>query len=45
MAIAKQLKALIKAHIDGNDSHFYSVAMQIAAHEAKIGHGKIPQEL
>ncbi len=45
MAIAKQLKALIKAHIDGNDPHFYSVAMQIAAHEAKIGHGKIAQEL
>lgn len=45
MAIAKQLKALIKAHIDGNDSHFYSVAMQIAAHKAKIGHGKIAQEL
>ncbi len=45
MAIAKQLKALIKAHIDENDSHFYSVAMQIAAHEAKIGHGKIAQEL
>jgi SpoVK/Ycf46/Vps4 family AAA+-type ATPase len=39
------LKALIKAYIDENDSHFYSVAMQIAAHEAKIGHGKIAQEL
>lgn len=45
MASVKHLKALIKSHIDGNDSHFYSVAMQIAAHEAKIGHGKIAQEL
>ncbi len=45
MASGNQLKALIKSHIDGNDSHFYSVAMQIAAHEAKIGHGKIAQEL
>ncbi len=45
MARAEQLKALIKSHIDGNDSHFYSVAMQVAAHEAKRGHGKLAQEL
>lgn len=45
MARANQLKALIKAYIDGDDSHFFSVAMQIAAHKAKLGHGKIAQEL
>ena len=45
MATVEQLKALIKSHIDGEDSHFYSVAMQVAAHEAKLGHGKIAQEL
>lgn len=45
MAIADQLKALIKSHIDGDDSHFYAVAMQVAAHEAKLGHGKLAQEL
>lgn len=45
MATVEQLKALVKSHIDGEDSHFYSVAMQVAAHEAKLGHGKIAQEL
>ncbi len=45
MAIADQLKALIKSHMDGDDSHFYAVAMQVAAHEAKRGHGKLAKEL
>jgi AAA+ superfamily predicted ATPase len=45
MASAEQLKALLKSHIDGDDGHFYSVAMQVAAHEAKLGHGKLAEEL
>ncbi len=45
MASAEQLKALLKSHIDGDDTHFFSVAMQIAAHEAKLGHGKLAEEL
>jgi SpoVK/Ycf46/Vps4 family AAA+-type ATPase len=45
MASAEQLKALLKSHIDGDDSHFFAVAMQVAAHEAKLGHGKIAHEL
>lgn len=45
MASAEQLKALLKSHIDGDDAHFYSVAMQVAAHEAKVGHGKLGEEL
>lgn len=45
MAIANQLKALLKSHADGDDERFYSVAMQLAAHEAKIGHGKLAEEL
>jgi SpoVK/Ycf46/Vps4 family AAA+-type ATPase len=45
MASAEQLKALLKAHIDGDDSHFLAVAMQVAAHEAKLGHGKLAEEL
>ena len=45
MASAEQLKALLKSHIDGDDGHFYAVAMQMAAHEAKRGHGKLAQEL
>ena len=45
MASAEQIKALLKSHINGDDSHFFSVAMQVAAHEAKLGHGKLAEEL
>jgi SpoVK/Ycf46/Vps4 family AAA+-type ATPase len=45
MASAEQLKALLKSHMDGDDAHFYAVAMQVAAHEAKLGHAKIAHEL
>lgn len=45
MASAEQLKALLRSHIDGDDSQFYSVAMQLAAHEAKLGHGKLAEDL
>jgi SpoVK/Ycf46/Vps4 family AAA+-type ATPase len=45
MASAEQLKALVKSHIDQDDRHFFSVAMQVAAREAKVGHGKLAQEL
>ncbi len=45
MASSEQLKALIKSHISRDDGQFYSVAMQVAAHEAKLGHGKLAEEL
>lgn len=45
MASADQLKALFKSHLDGDDQRFYSVAMQVAAHEAKLGHGRLAEEL
>jgi SpoVK/Ycf46/Vps4 family AAA+-type ATPase len=45
MAIAEQLKALVKSYISGDDSQFFAVAMQVAAHEARLGHGKLAQEL
>lgn len=45
MANAEQLKALVKSHIERDDQHFYSVAMQVAAREAKVGHGKLAGEL
>ncbi|RJQ77320.1 MAG: ATP-binding protein [Desulfobacteraceae bacterium] len=45
MASAEQLKALIKSHLEGDDQRFFSVAMQVAAHEAKLGHGKLAEEL
>ena len=45
MAMANQLKALLKSHVDGDNSMFLSVAMQMAAHEAKQGHGKLAKEI
>ncbi len=45
MASAEQIKALIKSYMEQDEAHFYSVAMQVAAHEAKLGHGKLAQEL
>ncbi|TAM38631.1 MAG: ATP-binding protein [Rhodanobacter sp.] len=45
MASAEQLKALVRSHLEGDDQHFFSVAMQLAAHEAKLGHGKLAEEL
>ena len=45
MANAEQLKALLKSHLEGDDGRFFSVAMQVAAHEAKQGHGKLAQEM
>lgn len=45
MASADQLKALLQSHLEGDDQRFYSIAMQVAAHEAKLGHGKLAEEL
>lgn len=45
MASGEHLKALVRSHIKGDDSHFIAVAMQLAAHEAKQGHGKLAQDL
>jgi len=45
MASAEQLRALVKSYIDGDDRQFYSVAMQVAAHEAKLGHGRLAEDL
>jgi hypothetical protein len=45
VASSEQIKALIKSHISRDDGHFLSVAMQVAAHEAKLGHGKLAEEL
>lgn len=45
MANSNQLKALLRSFAVRDDRHFYAVAMQLAAHEAKQGHGKLAQEL
>lgn len=45
MASANHLKALLMSHLEGDDQRFLSVAMQLAAHEAKLGHGQLAEEL
>ena len=45
MASGEQLKALLESHVDGDDDRFFSVAMQVAAHEARRGHGRLAEEL
>ena len=45
MASADQIKALLRSHLEGNESQFLSVAMQVAAYEARKGHGKLAEEL
>ena len=45
MASANQLKALLQSYADGDEAQFLAVSMQLAAHEAKLGHGKLARDL
>jgi SpoVK/Ycf46/Vps4 family AAA+-type ATPase len=45
MPTSDQIKALVTSHAEGDSAHFYSVAMQIAASEARQGNGKVAEEL
>lgn len=45
MATAEQIKSLVKSYVDRNDDKFKTVALQIAAHEAKLGHDKLARDL
>lgn len=45
MAKAAQILNLIKAHFSGNDETFKTAALQVAAHEAKLGHVEVANEL
>lgn len=45
MASADQLKALIKSHLSRDEGQFYAIAMQVAACEAKNGHGNLAIEI
>jgi len=38
MSAARHMIALLKSHLEGDDKEFLSVAMQAAAHEARLGH-------
>jgi SpoVK/Ycf46/Vps4 family AAA+-type ATPase len=45
MATSAQLKALFESYSKQDDERFITYGMQIAAHEAKLGHGKFAREL
>jgi SpoVK/Ycf46/Vps4 family AAA+-type ATPase len=45
MTTARHLVTLLKSHIAGDEDRFLATAMQLAAHEARQGHGKLAQEL
>lgn len=45
MASSEQIKALLQSHIEKDDDRFLSIALQVAAHEARNGHGRLAQEV
>lgn len=45
MASSEQLKALLHSHIEKDNDRFLSIALQVAAHEARSGHGRLANEL
>lgn len=45
MATAEQLKALLRSYAEGDGDRFLAVAMQVAAHAARRGQGKLAEEL
>lgn len=45
MSTARHILALIKSHLEGEENQFYSASLQMAAHEARQGHGKLAQEI
>jgi SpoVK/Ycf46/Vps4 family AAA+-type ATPase len=45
MSTARHILALLKSHLEGDDKEFLSVAMQAAAHEARLGHASVAQQL
>ena len=45
MATAEQIKSLIRSHLTDDSESFYTVALQVAAHEAMQGHGELAREI
>jgi SpoVK/Ycf46/Vps4 family AAA+-type ATPase len=45
MAKAAQLKALIKSHYDNDYNRFDTLSLQLAAHEATLGHSSVASDL
>lgn len=45
MATAEQIKSLIRSHLSDDDERFYTLALQVAAHEAQQGHGELAHDI
>ena len=45
MATAEQIKSLIRSHCDEDQDRFLTIALQVAAHEAKKGHSAIAHDI
>jgi SpoVK/Ycf46/Vps4 family AAA+-type ATPase len=45
MATADQIKSLIRSYSEEDRERFYSIALQVAAHEAKQGHATLAHEI
>jgi len=45
MATAEQLKVLIRSHFDGDQDRFTTIALQVAAHEARQGHTDVANDI
>ena len=45
MATAQQIKSLIKSHFSDEPEQFFTIALQLAAHEAKQGHSSLAHEI
>lgn len=45
MTTADHVKALVRSHAEGDDTRFYSVALQVAARAARSGQSRFAQEL
>ena len=45
MATATQLKMLVKSHFEENNEKFNTIALQIAAQEAKLGHTNLANDI
>jgi AAA+ superfamily predicted ATPase len=45
MATAEQIKSLIRSHLSADNERFYTLALQLAAHEANQGHHALAHDI
>jgi SpoVK/Ycf46/Vps4 family AAA+-type ATPase len=45
MATAEQIKSLLRSHFDNDSERFFTISLQMAAHEARQGHIALAEEI